>query len=278
MDATQNDRTLGAQVAEQIEAAPGAGFILVDGALCPMSRAPWLRHVPRIIVAPRSSPQASSDALPYLLEITAYVRALLKETVTLARESSGVTWLTSSLSGQDLAVALSLRTEAVLPQNLPVFLRVADARVLPVILAVLSEAQRKSFFNVASAWCYLDRQHELAQLQLPKFCEERFSPPLVLTEAQEQALLKAAEPDAVLRLLATNDHEALEGLPTNKRHAFVVQQMDRAVQWGLSEPVDIALYCSIALTHGHDFDLQPAWSAKLQGLKLGRLTVAQLIS
>jgi hypothetical protein len=186
--------------------------------------------------------------------------------------------LASTLSCHELAVTLSLRMEAVLSQSLPVFLRVADARVLPVIHEVLSEAQRESFFSAASAWCYLDRQHELAQLQLPKFCEKRFSPPLCLTEAQEQALLKAAEPDAVLQLLATNDHEALEGLPANKRHAFVVQQMDRAAQWGLNAPVDIALYCSIALTHGHDFDLQPAWSAKLQDLKLGRLTVAQLIS
>lgn len=278
MDITQKDRAVGAELASLMATGQGGGFVLIDGALCSMSSVPWLQRLPRVIVAPRSSPTATAAALPYLIELPAFGRAQLAETVALARQTSGVTWLASDLSRQDLALALSLRTEATLPQNLPVFLRLADARVLPVIYEVLSEPQREAFFSLASTWCHLDRQHELSQLPLTKSREAGFNPPLCLTDAQEQALLKAAEPDAVLHLLATHDNEALETVSSNMRHAFVVQQMNRAAQWGLSTPADMAMYCSIALSHGHDFDLQPAWSARLQDIKLGRLTVAQLIS
>jgi len=169
--------------------------------------------------------------------------------------------------------------QATLPDNLSVLVRFADARVLPVLFSVLDERQRAAFFSMADSWWYLDRRFELNCLRAREpVPAEGLTGPWMFDQAQEAAMLDAAEPDAVLKLLLTHDAQSLEKVPRAERHAFVVAQIDRSKKWSVESTIDRALYCMIALAEGAQFDVHPHWQQALTRVSQKQTTLAQAVT
>ncbi len=225
-------------------------------------------------------------ALPFLLPLpeaaTGASGTHLRKTAAWALQADAATWLVSELPADQLARALAARQDAVLPQDLRASLRFADARVLPVLHAVLRKEQAADFFRVAQAWWYVDRTAALQSLHLltptgpDRIAAQDFAP-LVLDQDQETALLQAAEVDAVIALLVQHDARAA-ALDRPQRFAFVAEQIQAARQWNVVVAMDQALFCMAALQLGAGFDRTPAWQAALEEVLQGRSTMAQALA
>jgi hypothetical protein len=81
---------------------------------------------------------------------------------------------------------------------------------------------------------------------------------VTLTRAQENALLDAAYPDAIIGQLEKCGNQHLEEIPQSARYAFIAQQIEKAQkQYRIDATADILLFCTLALAGGMDFDRQP---------------------
>jgi hypothetical protein len=151
--------------------------------------------------------------------------------------------------------------------------------VLPVLHEVLEPTQRAEFFGCASGWWHIDRHGELQALPLlqPEPAAPEFRPPLRLTALQEQQLLDAAEPDAVLQLLRQHDAQTLDTVASTERYDFAKSCIGRAKRWSLSTPTDFMLFCMVALDQGPTFDEEDRWAGALADVRAGKLTWAKAI-
>jgi Domain of unknown function (DUF4123) len=264
---------------------PARAYALVDGALHRSAYSLMKRQVPLLPVIPTGGIVARSDlsALSFLLDLSALQESQQTRGVTeLARwalEYSAVTWLTSHLAPEPLAAELAHRLDAELNGGMSVLLRFGDARVLPVLHEVLEPTQRAEFFGCASGWWYIDRHGELQALPLlqPEPAAPEFRPPLRLTALQEQQLLDAAEPDAVLQLLRQHDAQTLDTVASTERYDFAKSCIGRAKRWSLSTPTDFMLFCMVALDQGPTFDEEDRWAGALADVRAGKLTWAKAI-
>jgi hypothetical protein len=88
---------------------------------------------------------------------------------------------------------------------------------------------------------------------------ERFSSPLVLSEAQEFGILDASEPDQVAQQLQAMMPEHYRQIALPERHAFLSRHMAEAKTAGIIATNELALYCGLALLYGEEFARKPAW-------------------
>lgn len=262
---------------ERTEKTGGRVFALVDGALARDALAKFGRQAPYHSVVPPDGAVSLADlsALPFLLDLSAldaeWHNRCIANLVELAIEHSAVSWLTSTLSLPELATQLGKRMDVELSGNLSMLLRFADTRVLPILHDTLHLAQRASFFGCCDGWWYLDRQEKLREFPLRESAPAAYLPPLRLDASQEQQLIDAAEPDAVLQLLAQHDAESLNRVPHTARYDFARQSINDAKRWGLETPSDLMLYCMVALEQGPEFAEQAAWATALDDVRDGKL-------
>ena len=276
---------LDAELRERIDLRGGRCFALIDGALARKAFAGLGKLAPLQSIVPEGGAVSRSDlsALPFLLDLSALqgnqrVRCI-SDLVQLAQEHCAATWMASVLAPAVLASELALRMDAELPGDLSVLLRFADARVLPVLHDALEPAQRASFFGCTSGWWYLNRRGELLELALPNLdsTAPEFRPPIRLTASQEQRLLDAAEPDAVLQLLRQHDALSLDRIAAAEHYYFASQCIGRAKYWSLQTPTDLMLFCMVALDQGSAFDEQARWADALRDVRAGKLGWAKAI-
>ena len=259
----QTTKDVAAALRGRTEQTGGRGFALVDGALSPDALTKFGRPAPCQSVVPPDGAVSLADlsALPFLLDLSALNaerhNRCMANLVELAIERSAVSWLTSPLALPELATQLGQRMDVELSGNLSMILRFADARVLPVLHDTLHMAQRASFFGCCDGWWYLDRQENLRELPLGESTPARYHPPLRLDPIQEQHMIDAAEPDAVLQLLAQHDAESLNRIARAARYDFARQSIDQAKRWSLETPSDLMLYCMVALEQGPDLPNKP---------------------
>lgn len=278
-------RSLDAALRERTHGRGARSFALVDGALARQAFAALGERAPLQSIVPADGAVSREDlsALPFLLDLSALPGSrqtrCIMDLTQLAMDHCAATWLTSALAPTELADALAVRMDAELPGKLSVLLRFADPRVLPVLHETLEREQRGSFFGCTSGWWYLDRRGELMELPLPEpgSTAAAFRPPIRLTAAQEQRLLDAAEPDAVLQLLRQHDALSLDRIAAAQRYDFARQCIGRARQWSLQTPTDLMLFCMVALDQGPAFDEQTQWSEALRSVRAGKLGLADAI-
>lgn len=213
--------------------------------------------------------KTAEAVLPFLIPLSPSGRDFayaLPATRRWAEEDHAVTWLSSRLPIDTLARELGARMEVRLPDNVDMILRYPDSRVLPVLHGILTPAQRDGFFTVAQHWWYLDRQGQLQGLPLTG-AQAAFSAPQHLDDAQQNALIEAAEPDAVIAILHEQPLPDFQQMTQPQRYAFVVEQMQRANTWNIASPKDQAVFCMAALQHGDAFCDAPEWQAALGKVK-----------
>jgi hypothetical protein len=259
-------------------------YALIDGALKPDAWAFLSRRFEVASLLPDATDggQSAAAALPFLLLIEGdRASDAIRLTVDLAFENHAATWLRSPLKLPELANHLAQRLQGEVP-DMAVVLRFADARVLPALRTVLEPEQVRQFFAGITGWWYLERNFELAELARldanSTLCaSDTFVPPMVLTDQQETWLMEAAEPDAVIALMAQHDAQALEKLPKDQQHSFVKENMLAARDWDITSPADQALFCMIALEHSPEALASDAWQQALQQVKSKRIRLMQAL-
>jgi hypothetical protein len=276
------EATLSARMRALVADRPRARlYTLVDGAMvAPTDEARFvMRESGRPLAPPKTSATADQQwALPWLvpmpLPTSDRAGTALAASLRWAQESDGATWIASSLDLSTLVDALRTRMLVQIDEHLSAVLRYSDARVLPVLAAVLNPEQRLDFFAPIDAWWYLDRAGELHGLDLPAVQGVSSAFALRLTDVQQAAMQDAAEPDAVASILLQESPEFL-GMERSQRHEFLQRSIAAARQWNLQDTPALAQYGLLALELGEDFAQQPAWASWMAQVKEGRLTLAQ---
>ncbi len=262
-------------------------YALVDGALLHASSQDTGMSSIGLPVMPEGVAATPEEAkvLPQLVPLSDLADAALDRRLQLqwewARARHCVTWLASEMDKEALSTALATRMTAQLEGGISVLLRLADARVLPVLAEVLTEMQRADFLLPMNTWWYCDRAGELRCLSGEK---DRSRPdggrhtPLELNQEQEDRLLAAARADEVDRLLRTHAADASE-LPVEpaRRHQWIQGCIDRATTWSIASELDLALFCLMDLELGAHFERAPEWQERLTQVKQGQTCLRDLL-
>lgn len=189
------------------------------------------------------------------------------------RYSSSILFLYSPLNTSELARRLAARLDVSLPDGVEMLLRFFDGRVFEELMKVLQAEQKTCFLNPARAWWFVDR---VGSLQL---CDSQFSEAdsqqvlLVLTAAQEAALIDASEIDQVAMLLSAVMPFEFESMHEVDRVAFLANNIAAARSYNIISTNDLTMYCAMALTHGVDFHNDSSWASRFLKIRAGRLTM-----
>lgn len=197
----------------------------------------------------------------------------LKKCILLQGDAHAITWIMSPLTAEELFKRLCQRMDATLPGDMEMLLRYFDTYRLPDLHQVLHEDQKKTFFGCGDVWIYIDRQGETAVID--SVCSEFDEhTELVFDETQEQAILDAAFPDELLRILQKDQPDLIEMLPPQERYDRVKTLVAQAQAHGIDGSKDLLYFCILGLSEGNDFDATPAWSGVFDRMKADRLGFA----
>jgi hypothetical protein len=215
------------------------------------------------------------DVSPWLVEPSrdSGQDRFLKRCMALQGAAHAVTWIISPLPAEALFKRLCRRMDATLPGDMEMLLRYFDTYRLPDLHRVLDDKQKKAFFGCAEAWIYLDRQGEMAVIDSDCLALDEHTE-LVFDEAQEQAILDAAFPDELLRILQQDQADLVENLPPQERYDRVKALVAQAQVHGIEGAKDLLYFCIVGLSEGEGFDAAPAWAKLLARVKTGHITFA----
>lgn len=189
--------------------------------------------------------------------------------------NSCVLLMTSPLSIQKLAGRLTMRLDAMLPDDMPIMLRFFDSRVFEELTAALSPEQKPIFLSTAHQWWFADRRGQLQKVDATFSEIDQFNSPLLLNAKQESTLIDASEPDQVAEMLINGTPNDYAQLALTDRYDFIVRHMTAARGIGIEPTHEIGLYCALALLHGEHFAAEPNWQNTLQQVKLGKLSLQE---
>lgn len=181
--------------------------------------------------------------------------------------TSSVVLLSSPLPIGCMKKRLVRRLDARLTENIDVMLRFFDPRVLESLAKILTAEQREEFFGLAISWGYVDRVGELKRIATAFNSEESFSPPLLLSQQQESALINASEVDQVLNLLRSTLPALTASLTLPDQYMFVSRQIGAARQLGLDSVLQFSLYAAAIWSEGESFVDSPSYSYFLDEIK-----------
>lgn len=191
--------------------------------------------------------------------------------------TSSVILLSSPLQMDCMRRRLSVRLNVRLSENMEAMLRFFDPRVLESLVMVFSDEQGKQFFGLADELRYIDREGKVAVIGSHFGHKEEFVSPLVLTQEQEDALLRASEIDQVLDLLGSNLPQTMAKLPLSEQYRFVRQQIHRAKESELRAIWEMAFFATIVLSKGEKFVESENWSRILASLKRNDFDLSELL-
>jgi hypothetical protein len=135
--------------------------------------------------------------------------------------------------------------------NQRMLLRVADTRVVPVLARVLTPAQWAAWTASIAHWLIIDRSGQLVTCSL---AEQSAAPEtsIQLTRAQLDQMILAAEPDAIIDLLAQSMPDVLPAtLPKSQLYGLIAESCALAHRCGVEVYSDIvALAVAACISEG----------------------------
>jgi hypothetical protein len=203
----------------------------------------------------------------------------LGETLTKWRYANCFVFIESPHTRDVVIRMLRERTEAVLPENMPVLLRFFDCRVFTALLKVLGADQRTSLLAVGSRWAMPRRHGELRCIESK--LESRvveISWPLDLDSAQEAALIDAGEADAMIDLLLNQNNAALQALLPPEQHERISAALVAAKDLGIERLSDQVVFCTLDMELGAKFHDHEPWVSAIRDARSARKTFADLVA
>ncbi|WP_029444676.1 DUF4123 domain-containing protein, partial [Burkholderia pseudomallei] len=133
---------------------PARLFAVVDALLfAEASDAPPLRRANYSIALFDRTPDASlADHGPWLIDYALAPGPIRRVLAELAAGPVGMSWLISAYSFERLAAELREHLDVRLPDGRTALFRFYDARIMPDIARVMSDAQRSQFFVATYDW------------------------------------------------------------------------------------------------------------------------------
>lgn len=129
-------------------------------------------------------------------------------------------------------------------------LRMADTRVSASLPRILATEQWAALSHPLLQWRIIDRQGKWLQLRLPNHQTNVISPPLLLSDKQQAALLASAEPDTVFDFIQAQQPDLIPAQPATC-YAWLQASSALARQYqieGWPEIVDLGMMA--CMTHG----------------------------
>jgi hypothetical protein len=80
--------------------------------------------------------------------------------------------------------------------------------------------------------------------------------------------------DAVMRLVSEVAPEAFEGIKKYRRRMVFARLIDKAIEWGMTDPRDMTIFCAIQLNAGPAFFESAHWQAAARKVRRGEMTWA----
>lgn len=212
----------------------------------------------------KTGSEAAIKASPLLLLIDKQHVNVLEWLLSESKNSYFLSWMTSSLPFHELRDHLSGLLDVEIEDAGNWVMRYFDTRILPVWYSVLSETQKAHVNAPIQDWGYIDR---FGQTQHIKGTGQNSAPPpqtFKLTPAQENTLLAAAYPDAILQQLHNNENAELMALAKAQQYPYIATQIQKAQSlYQIETMPDTILYCSLALVEGEAFDMKAPYQELL---------------
>ncbi|WP_158592192.1 DUF4123 domain-containing protein [Noviherbaspirillum sedimenti] len=237
------------------QAGASSVFLLIDGAQYPgiwrilqyrFRRLPWVSL---------ADADCASESGPVLLHATS------DQTMTLAwflEHTKGLhclSWIESSLGLTAMRDHLRSLARITAEDGVSYDMRFYDTRILPAWYQMLDAHQEVHALGPINSWTYLDRDSLPCTLFGHSQAHAPAGQTLQLSATQERSLLEATLPDIVLEYLEQNGNADLAAMPPAQRYAFIADQVKKASsQYGIVSIQEIALFCSLALGIGCNFD------------------------
>jgi len=222
---------------------------------------------------------------PLLIELAGLVslrvpRGLLDQFYRHGRFANCLSLLCSELPLVELARALKQRTEAELPDRLPVVLRYFDTRTLPLLQKLLHPDQYASFMSCVRSWLYVDRCGQVQTMaSASEDCSSTaFVPPLLFDTRQERMLIDDGTVDAVIDQLIEQHHPVMLSATPPEQFDVVCGPAQAAAAFGISEVHDVMLFCCTALEHGAGFEQSNPWAQRLAQYQRGSMTLQEALT
>jgi hypothetical protein len=248
--------------------APNGLFLLVDAA---QYQAIWKTlegksgQLPWHSLLEHTGNEDAVKAGPLLIVIRPEQDAALSNFLQRGQGHHYLSWIVSPLPHAALRNHLSGLLDIETDDGSTWVMRYFDTRILPVWHAALTDAQRAHALGPISTWGYFNRAGKSSVIIGKKQDEVPIPAVLKLTQIQENALLDAAYPDAIIQQLKNNGNEDLQAMPQSARYPFIAQQIGKAQkQYRIESTPDVLLFCTLALAGGDGFEEQPVLAQALE--------------
>ncbi len=162
-----------------------------------------------------------------------------------------------------MAEAIRRRMDVSLPDGLACMNRFFDGRVAPHFVDVLTAEQRRRFCSFASQWWVVGHDLRWQALAAQELTPDPFEPPLQLDERQQNQLVDACYPYAVIDHFERTDSELLQRLAPARRYAVFDAALREAARYGIGDGADGVFFCTLVLTRGEHFHRSAAWQEAL---------------
>lgn len=242
-------------------------YVLIDAAqFQPIWPALKQRHksVQWLSLLEKTGSAAAIKAGPLLLLINEQHISMLEWLLSESKNHYFLSWMTSNLPFNELRDHLSGLLDVEIEDAGNWVMRYFDTRILPVWYGVLSDDQKAHVNAPIQDWGYIDR---FGHTQHIKGAGKNSAPPpqtFKLTPAQENILLAAAYPDAILQQLHNNENADLMALAKEQQYPYIAHQIQKAqTQYQIEAMPDMILYCSLALAEGETFDMKAPYQELL---------------
>jgi len=247
-------------------------FVLVDTSAAPglVSTLRDLRSLPAVSLFDGAREAGAQEVAPVLVDLGALgtppsysagtlIGWLMKHCLTTSA------WLTlhSPMDLPTLVGALKRRLDVQLPDDYPALLRYFDTRVFASLMQTLSEGQRQAFLGVAARWLWLDRGGGLHSVSTTPAGTDPLLATLCLNEAQQAAMIDAAEPDAVVHQMRQAAPDLCADRTGAALHQIASQCVKVARSHGIEDTRQLALFCLVEVEQGPQFYHQAAWQEGL---------------
>ena len=170
-------------------------------------------------------------------------------------------WISSHLDIHNLASRLERSLYQKAPSGKTGFLRFFDPAVLQHLVVVLSKSQIGALFYFLEKWDFYDFNGNIYSLEI----EDRSCRELLFTTEQWESLKKL---DIIKHVVRVWKEVATESLPFDATMQ-VYYHIEKAMEYGLINQLDVTVYCLLGLTYDKNFDREPTFKKILSECKIG---------
>jgi hypothetical protein len=258
------------------------GWLLVDTALIDFDRVQAIAFGYGAEVFNTLSDSSLSvyrSKAPHLLQLPPVrhaTQALLEELGDIDRLAPAMSWFCSVSSAQALCADLAWLAQAVVEDDVKVYARFADTRVLPDLLQSMSVSQRARIARHMAEWRYFNRSGHVCSVQLADTPAPDLAvmtqTGILIDRVQTDRLIAAAEADSMFALLLSNTPELVPADDRAAFHARLAEDLERASAYKMTVARDRFQFLVLSLSCGRDFDksrsLNDTWTHVANGASL----------